>query len=303
MIGLKKISLILICALLLGILGGCGKPASEPTEPATEPMVTEAPTEAPAEAPTEMPTEAPTEAPTEPPAEEVARELIREGKYEEAIAKLENARSEEAQMLRVRATLGDVTEGEEVIFGRYEQDNVPDNGLEEVSWIVLKVEDNKAFLLSRDCLDTQPYHDVFDGRSDWANCTLRQWLNEDFMNTAFDAAEQQLILETELVNKDNSSYGTPGGENTVDKVFLLSLDDAYYYQGNPMMLSKVTTYAVARGCYASPIQNGWWWLRSPGVYTRDASYVSATGAVSDYGYILHRVGWAIRPAMWIDLNV
>lgn len=288
--------MITVLALLVFLLAACGNTAAEPTEPT---QVTEPATEV----PTEAPTQAPTEAPTEPPAEEVARELIREAKYEEALELLENAEGEEAELLRLRAGLGDVTEGEEVIFGCYEQDNDLENGMEEIAWIVLKVEDSKALLLSRDCLDTQPYYDVLDGRSDWANSTLRPWLNEEFLNTAFTEREQQMLLETELVNKDNPTFHTPGGENTLDRVFLLSLDDAYACQGTSLMRSKVTRYAMAQGCFVSPMGNGWWWLRSPGVYTRDASYVNADGAVSEYGYIIHRVGWAVRPAVWIDLSV
>ena len=296
---LKKISMLMVLALLLGILVACGHSEVEPTIVPTEPVpVTETPTEA----PTEIPTETPTEAPTEPP-EAVARELIREGKYEEALAQLENVGSEEAELLRLRAGLGDVAEGDEVIFGCYEQDNDLENGAEEVSWIVLKVEDNHAWLLSRDCLDTLPYYDVFDGRSDWEHCTLRTWLNEDFLNAAFDATEQKLLLETELVNKDNPAYHTPGGENTVDRVFLLSLDDAYTYEGTSLMIAKVSPYAENKGCYANAGKAGWWWLRSPGKYTRDACYVDAVGKPSHYGYVLHRDGWAVRPAIWIDLNV
>lgn len=300
MIVLKRITIIVAAIALLCQLVACGHP-TEYTQPmqTTESVSTIPPTQA----PTDAPTEAPTEVPTDPPVEETARELIREGKYEDAIALLENAEGDEAQQLLLRANLGEVTVGEEVIFGHYEQDNDLDNGMEEVSWIVLKVEDNKALVISRECLDTQPYHDVLDGRSDWANCTLRLWLNETFQNTAFDETEQCMILETELVNKDNASYRTPGGENTVDSIFLLSSSDAFAGQGQKWMISKVTPYAAASGCYVSPIGTGWWWLRSPGVYTRDASYVSSTGGVSDYGYIIHRVGWAVRPAMWIDLSV
>ena len=296
---MKKIAIFAALTLLLCLLGGCGNVATEPAEPTEFEEVMEFESAVP---PTEVPTEAPTEAPTEPP-ENVARELIREGRYEEALEKLEGVESEDAEFLRLRAVLGDVEEGEEVIFGRYEQDDDFENGDEAISWIVLKMEDNKAWLLSRDCLDTLPYYDVFDGRSDWANCTLRTWLNVNFLNAAFTETEQQLILETELDNKDNWAYHTPGGENTVDRVFLLSLDDAYNYQGNSWMISKVSKYAEEKGCYVNAGKAGWWWLRSPGKYTRDACYVDATGGVSHYGYVLHRKGWAVRPAIWINLSV
>ena len=110
------------------------------------------------------------------------------------------------------------------------------------------------------------------------------------------------MLETELENKDNPAYGTPGGSNTVDRVFLLSIDEARALS-REQLLAPVTAYTAHRGGTVNAMGNGWWWLRSPGVYSRDAAYVDALGKISEYGYIIHRSAWNIRPVIWVDLSV
>lgn len=292
MIKLRYLILLLAISIVLCACGNTGT-AAESSEPTSEP--TEATVES-----TEAPTE-PTE--TEPPVTDVAREMIRNGEYQPALELLESESSEEAAFLRLRAGLGDPAVGDQIILGSYEQDGDSENGAEEIQWIVLARDGDKALLLSLYCLDTRPYHDVMDGAVTWAESPLRTWLNSEFRDAAFSGTEQQLLSETELVNSDSATYGTPGGENTVDRVFLLSLDEAKLYLNEETKLGAVSQYAISKGCYVNWGGNGWWWLRSPGIYSRDAAYVSAVGEISVYGYVVHRPGWAIRPAIWIDLSV
>lgn len=290
----KKIRILVLLLAVAALLAACGTHAEEPVEETTLPVETTLPPE----------TSEPTEPPTEPPVEEVAREMISRGEYQEAFDLLETAeRNPETEHLRMRAMMGDVQVGQEIRLGHYEQDNIEANGAEEIAWVVLTVEDDKALLVSLACLDTQPYYEEIDIRTTWAECTVRTWLNEEFLSKAFDETELEFLLETELVNADNPVYGTPGGENTLDRVFLLSLDEAYTYLTDELRCAPVTAYAIAQGCYISYHGTGWWWLRSPGVYTRDAAYIDALGEISEYGYIIYRKSWAIRPAIWIDLSI
>ena len=53
-----------------------------------------------------------------------------------------------------------LTEGEEVEFGRYEQDNVLENGKEAIEWLVVDVQPEKALLVSQYGLDCKPYNDI-----------------------------------------------------------------------------------------------------------------------------------------------
>lgn len=196
----------------------------------------------------------------------------------------------------------DYTVGKTVIFGSYEQDNNLENGKEPISWIVLDTDGSKAMLISEYCLDARAYNTEFV-RMTWAKCTLRPWLNDTFLQEAFSAEEQAQILETQVVNKDNPNYSTNGGEDTVDRVYLLSIAEVYHYfpdqtgrQGIP------TAYAIARGAYYNEkTGRTWWWLRSPGVRPIDAEGVRADGRVSGYGSRdVYRPSGALRPVIWVQ---
>ena len=75
--------------------------------------------------------------------------------------------------------------GSIVQYGSYEQDNVLSNGAEPIEWIVLDKQGNKVLLLSRCGLDAIPFHKRLTSVT-WAECSLRDWLNTTFFNTAFD---------------------------------------------------------------------------------------------------------------------
>lgn len=108
-----------------------------------------------------------------------------------------------------------------IYFGRYPQSDVITNTNEPIKWRVLKVENNKALLFSDKALDFVKYNETRSAVT-WETCTLRQWLNQDFFNRAFTSEEQLYIQTTHLLNEDNQTYGTEGGVDTDDKVFVLS---------------------------------------------------------------------------------
>ena len=109
--------------------------------------------------------------------------------------------------------------GDYIRFGRYEQDNVFDNGPEEIEWLVVEAEEEYCCLVSKYILDVKPYHDKMEDVN-WETCWLRNWLNEEFIQTAFSAEEQKLIPVTHAALK---IYGKPD-YYTDDKIYLLSYD-------------------------------------------------------------------------------
>ncbi len=121
-------------------------------------------------------------------------------------------------------------DGNYVIFGSYEQDGDSSNGPEPIEWEVIDENDGEMLLISHYILDSKPYNTEQTDVT-WETCTLRKWLNNDFYNTAFSAGEQNMIITTTLSNNDNAYFGTAGGNDTEDKVFILSLDEVmdYYY--------------------------------------------------------------------------
>ena len=210
--------------------------------------------------------------------------------------------------------------GSYVTFGHYEQDADLNNGPEPIEWLVLDYDakNNRALLLSRYGLDTKPYNIGYTNIT-WEQCTLRRWLNNDFMNKAFSSAEQTAILTTKVNNSSRQGYSgwdAPGGDDTQDKVFLLSCAQANEYLGvtttthagnNIKSQVAPTAYAIKQGADASIGYKtaagqavGWWWLRSPGSYRTSAAYVSNGGSLGE-NYVFSTSG-CVRPALWVNLN-
>lgn len=187
-------------------------------------------------------------------------------------------------------------------FGSYEQDNDLSNGKEPIEWIILGRKDGKTLVISKYCLDVREYHNSAVDVT-WHDSSLRRWLNNEFLTTAFTALEQGKIYSENITNDDNPVYKTEGGENTVDKVFLLSINQANsLFKTDEDRKAEATAYAIAQGAYNDKDNaNTWWWLRSPGYSAKSAANVNSKGAVYAYGgFEVNYTGEAIRPAMWID---
>ena len=205
--------------------------------------------------------------------------------------------------------------GNYVPFGHYPQTSEGDDST-EIGWVVLARDGNKALLLSRYGLDVQPYNKEYTNIT-WEECTLRTWLNDTFLNKAFTAEEQKGILLTDVDNGNSQGYSgwsISGGNNTQDKVFLLSYAEANKYLGvthdnsnNTESRVAPTSYALKQGAKTSDsdktadgTNTGWWWLRSPGIDRYNAAYIRPDGSFNYY-YINFAYG-CIRPALWINLE-
>lgn len=183
-------------------------------------------------------------------------------------------------------------------FGEYPFD--ADGTKRPIKWLVLKRKGKKALLLSVYGLDAKRYNVNWEDVT-WETCTLRKWLNEDFYHAAFSDEEKKRIQLTQNKNTDNPSYHTPGGSDTEDKVFLLSIDEAKKYLTKNKRTTAPTPYAVKQGAYRNN-GNCWWWLRSPGSNAGLAAYVSDDGYINDHGFIVHYDTHAVCPALWVNLE-
>ena len=212
--------------------------------------------------------------------------------------------------LTAKQPVSNIEVGGIISFGSYEQDNNLDNGPEDIEWIVLDVQDGKALLLSKYGLDAKPYNTEKTDIT-WEQCTLRAWLNQDFLNTAFSEKEQSAILTTHVDNSDAqgiSGWGTTGGNDTEDLVFLLSCHEAYglYFTSDEARMCLPTDYAVANGTKTSSdykldgYPTAAWWLRSPGTTQYYAALVSSGGSLG-YGNVSNDID-VVRPAFWMNLE-
>ena len=251
-----------------------------------------------------------------------AVKLMDAGKYNEAITAFEamdgykdsEGKTSECLFLGQKSSLTNIKIGNIVKFGFYEQDNNIANGKEEIEWIVLNIEDNKALVVSKYALDCQQYNTSF-AEVTWRNCSLRTWLNDSFLNAAFGTKHQELISSVSVSADKNPNFRTNPGNATNDKVFLLSITEAEKYLSfDSVRQCKPTEYAVANGAYINSDNSNFWWLRSPGYYQNyaayvydvayvyDAAYVYDVSSVDYYGIDVDIAGVYVRPAMWINLD-
>ena len=244
-----------------------------------------------------------------------ATQLIDSGDYQAAYMLLDGLsyRDSAEKLQSVKpALIKNAKVGDIVYFGTYEQDNDTSNGKEDIKWRVLAKENNRILVISDKALDCQPYNSSYRDIT-WENCTLRKWLNNDFVNAAFTAEERAKIPMVTVSADKNPKYDTDPGNATKDKVFLLSIVEAEkyfasdeaekYFASDEARMCVPTDYAVARGAYVNS-DNGtcWWWLRSPGYYQNYAADVLLGGDVYEGGYGVNHGDCAVRPAMWISID-
>lgn len=199
---------------------------------------------------------------------------------------------------------------------------------EPIKWRVLNTDGKRALLLSDVALDDQPYHDVLM-ETTWESSILHIWFNEyfenrfiecwSFLDAAFSMDERKAIQSTPLANESNPYYGTDGGKNTKDKVFLLGASDVYgtdraknygfvkeHDVNDEAKRCKCSDYAKAMGTMTATTKdytgNCWWWLRTPGKEKKMSMGVSVNGWVSESGSLVTEKNNGIRPAIYLDLS-
>ena len=213
----------------------------------------------------------------------------------------------------------DLEIGDYITFGAYEQDNqeadcvdsdsfgmedetVENDSREELEWLVLDIKGDRALVISKFAIDCRQYNEKAVSVT-WETCSLRQWLNKEFYEAVFNAAEKKRIPEVEVSAEKNPKYKTDPGKKTNDKLFLLSIKEVeLYFKTSGLKRCKVTPYAEAQGTYNGKYnKNCWWWLRSPGYFQNFAAYVNHEGAIEVYGCSVGSEVNAVRPAMWVEL--
>ena len=205
---------------------------------------------------------------------------------------------------KVKLKVADV--GDTVYFGAYEQDNDFSNGKENIEWLVLDKKDGGVLVISKYALDSNRFN---ESREDvtWEMCTLRKWLNGTFLNETFDKDEQDMIANSTVKADKNPTFDTAPGNDTTDKLFLLSVPEVNeYFKTSEDRMCRPTQYAIEQGVGVgdSYMTYGkvlcWWALRTPGYYPYYVSFVYYSGYVNHYGYEVTVHSDAIRPAMWIN---
>ncbi len=211
----------------------------------------------------------------------------------------------EIQQIRQNRVATDNT----IEFGKYPQDAYGEK--KNIEWIVLEKKDNRMLLISKYLLNARPYHDTQMDVT-WQTCNLRQWLNEEFISDAFSSAEQKKILDTYVKAERDLEYNASPGEDTIDKVFLLSSLEAHaYFVADTDRIAERTVYTSCLNYVKKDVEaytkdgmdigdRWYWWLRSPGYDQQEVVIVDHQGSLIPLPVDVSVCG--IRPALWIDLD-
>ena len=197
--------------------------------------------------------------------------------------------------------------GEIVTFGSYMQDEGM-TAKTPIEWVVMEANDSKMLLFSRKVLDCKPFHDKVLEPATWEKSSLRAWLNNEFYNTAFDSDEKAMICPTKLVTQANMKYGIDSGLDTVDKVFVPSVEDMVSTdfgfvdvpkRADENRICRPTEYAVAQGVKVR--EDGCdYWLRTTGYMMTKAVNVTFYGGVLLCGWDKDMDCFGVRPAIRIN---
>ena len=198
-------------------------------------------------------------------------------------------------------SIKDALPGDTIDFGAFEQDNNPSNGKEGIEWLVLDRTDDKICVISKKALACHNFQDEFENTT-WADSQMRIWLNTEFLDAAFSQYHQEMILETNVTAEKVSNYDTDPGEDTVDRLYLLSESEVKkYFPEEAERICQPTVYAKVQGAYLENL-NGWWWLRNPGKDGQHLAVVYTDGTVKTEGFRTYVEDGTVRPVMWLDVS-
>ena len=211
-----------------------------------------------------------------------------------------------------------IKKGDIIKFGAYEQDGDFSNGKEPIEWIVLEKTKKDLFVVSKYAIDSIPYNNDYNNDVTWERCYLRKWLNDKFYSNSFNKTEKGMIKVTTVENYDNVVYKTVGGNDTKDRIFLLSqlemINSDYgfsdsYDEYDINRRCTPTAYATTRNIETSTFyktindENACtWWLRTPGLMPYAAALVGENGSVVPNGDHVYDIGYGLRPALHISVK-
>lgn len=172
-----------------------------------------------------------------------------------------------------------------LFFGRYPQTKT--GGYRPIQWDLLRTKENHCLYVSHYALDVKPYHQELKDM-DWLQSSLRYWLNNTFLATAFNEAERRALVRG------------------LDDVFLLDKSAASNLLSDESCKCAPTNYAKKQcWCHDTHTAEGKptcdWWLFDQGEY-RCAMFVNGEGHINEAGNYVDVSSIGVRPAIWLDMD-
>ena len=202
--------------------------------------------------------------------------------------------------------------GDIITFGNY-------------SWKVLETKEDKILLITDQIIEQRDYHNRKQPVT-WEQSEIRYYLNNGFLDR-FGSSDQDKILTSQIKNPDNPWYGSVGGADTLDRVFLLSMDECvrYYFGDSSRLLDhpkpnqrywfdrKDENNAKRMALFMD--SGWWWWTRTPGKNNKVAVYIHGDGNIGIQGNGISKTSFntlhhltksnqgGVRPAVWIKSTI
>lgn len=217
-------------------------------------------------------------------------------------------------------TAREVEVGDVVVFGNYVHSFASAYSDDiSIRWLVLDKKDDKVLVISLYNitigsfvnLETYLEYEENDTALVWETSDVRKFLNDFFLILAFSPEEALCITNTNVQTQDNALYGTDGGSNTTDKIFLLSIEEVekYFITDTERKTQIIPDVEIGGEMIYAPQEHRPnttdyydWWLRSPGKTEEYAACVGQFGDIMKDGQLVYDSQVAYRPAMWIDLS-
>ncbi len=187
--------------------------------------------------------------------------------------------------------------------------------VEPIQWRVM-YDGGKPTIITHKIIDTTLFYGANEDRvingktiypSNYEYSDVRQWLNDDFYNIAFNSDEKNAIAVTNVDNSATSSGNskdTYACNNTDDKIYLISYveskNSSYGYStgtaSDDDRTSYPTDFAICKGTNASN-----WLLRSNGTSSPNMiRNVVQSGSMINYFFTSYTQPYGVRPTLNLE---
>lgn len=195
--------------------------------------------------------------------------------------------------------------GDKFNFGRYSQK--VRGGVLPITWRVLDKDSDSLLVISELCLDAVSFNNI-NKDTDWENCSLRGWLNDYFLNTAFQEHEKAVIKKSALLDTNTEDYVFCLSKQEVENLFSTEVGEVNLCTvGSADRAAYASAYALKKrekdftGAHYVDLlgSSEAWWLRSEANFKSFATFVHPFCNISQTE--VNHKGIFVRPALRIAL--
>lgn len=178
-----------------------------------------------------------------------------------------------------------------------------------IKWRILNNNGNALLLLSDQLLDVYGYGTTSNDHPTWETSSIREWLNNEFINYHFTSEEQADIKKSTVTDIVPSDSNLPAGNTTEDILFLPSKEELaeedFGFPANGESLSRQVTYNNSSLKTRNTAGDKSYWTRSRGDLNFSFLRPVFVGDTGICGYGANRYSsWllGVRPMLRLDID-